>query len=794
LSKSMQYCRSYEYFFDTLVETLEVGCFSTGDERRQRNIEKAVRVLKGYKENNKNLFQCEGERRCVTGDVTKVDDYVINDNTVVTICPNPSDRCEMKKYKMQVDNTTLDIKYGLCMPAHETSTCDDVIKYNDVMGRGEITECETESCSTDMCTSLKATLPLDCKPLPYDKNVGMQLLPGATLRESLDGLLVCFAPYIDSLPNDPESCKKASTETVKCLSKVIVDFLSGRCPTVLDDIPGMRFSYITIREVLYEVSSVEEIVRRFRLLGYQETATLVENLEQSVMLCPDKEGKYQKPLVITTDFTKMAQEFFNSLGIKVEIPKIEQILPCDYNFLTLSAILQKNLYTSLARAKDKNNICKAYDYFTKLMKLVYRHGCSKKDLVNFQELFGKYPDNHEFAYQFETAVKVLYEFFADNKKLIGCDKERDCVTGKRMVVDGKVVEDNTYVTPCNVGNDEFLCMSEKYVLVSNKTPLVIEEGKCISSRKAYTCQDVSRFVEYSGMGFLRNCTMNYCHGDQCSDIQETPPPQKCPKRDIPLLPSCSFKDLLGKIEFCTAPFVGGLPYKDNSQQCLPGFEKFLGCISSSIVSCFSGRCSTALDKVPGMRSNYQTLVMMASQVRDFESFKNVVMTYAPLENVDGDPAEVFDAFPKIFCPEDPANRVLSHQVWSIRYTSLLNFVYRLMELLGFAVDFPVREDILPCKDEFFTVTAEAAKKALKEVVFAEDHQAVCRSYETFHQQVVKITTEKCEMDRSKIEKFFERQQRRRVAGISRKVDSGYFAESLLQFWDFFRGIPKLESC
>ena len=49
-----------------------------------------------------------------------------------------------------------------------------------------------------------------------------------------------------------------------------------------------------------------------------------------------------------------------------------------------------------------------------------------------------------------------------------------------------------------------------------------------------------------------------------------------------------------------------------------------------------------------------------------------------------------------------------------------------MELLGFAVDFPVREDILPCKDEFFTVTAEAAKKALKEVVFAEDHQAVCR--------------------------------------------------------------------
>ena len=58
---------------------------------------------------------------------------------------------------------------------------------------------------------------------------------------------------------------------------------------------------------MYEVSSVQQIIQRFRLLGYEETASLVEKMEDEIMLCPKKDGKYKKPWVFTTDVTNMAQ-------------------------------------------------------------------------------------------------------------------------------------------------------------------------------------------------------------------------------------------------------------------------------------------------------------------------------------------------------------------------------------------------------------------------------------------------------------------------------------------------------
>ena len=69
-------------------------------------------------------------------------------------------------------------------------------------------------------------------------------MPGCTLKETMYKFNECYEKFYSNFPyQNQDVCGSRRTELFQCLSRTYSTCLSGRCPTVLDQIPGTRSFY-----------------------------------------------------------------------------------------------------------------------------------------------------------------------------------------------------------------------------------------------------------------------------------------------------------------------------------------------------------------------------------------------------------------------------------------------------------------------------------------------------------------------------------------------------------------------
>lgn len=368
-----------------------------------------------------NKISSDSTVACVTGDKISVNGEMFWDNTVNSLCASMDFLCTEYEYTVMSTNDDgsiqeVHVNGGACTRPERTYECDAVRNYTSFRTPGsELTTCNVSDCYGNYCTEIQATPAQGCSLFTSDD---VQLMPGCTLKETMYKFNECYEQFYSNFPyQSQEMCGNRRTELFQCLSKTYFTCLSGRCPTVLDQIPGTRSYYSTVLDITYDISSMEEVVERMvalYLIDEQTGRQIVESV--NFAFCPEMRDLPSMVQMWFDNFnTSDAMMYFSSMNITML--EIQQNMPCSVTYYTTIAAAWQQMVVELFTDGD---LCSAYDrYFEKVTK-AYVQNCDDSKIEGW--LYLVMPDEYDmFVPYVKMAFEYVGKYFYENPRLPGCD-------------------------------------------------------------------------------------------------------------------------------------------------------------------------------------------------------------------------------------------------------------------------------------------------------------------------------------------------------------------------------------
>jgi len=368
-----------------------------------------------------NKISSETTVACVTGDRVSVNGDMLWDNTVNSLCPTIDNLCTEYQYtlmSMDEEGNPQEIKIngGACTRPERTYNCSAVQQYQSFRSPGAmVTNCNVSDCYGNYCAELKATPAQGCSLFTSDD---VQLMPGCTLKETMYKFNECYEKFYSNFPyQNQDVCGSRRTELFQCLSRTYSTCLSGRCPTVLDQIPGTRSFYPLMQELTYDISSINEVMDRMVALYLVDEQTAMQIAESvNFAFCPQMRDL---PAMVQSWFdnfnTSDAMMWFASMNIT--LVDIQQNMPCSVSYYTTIASAWQQMVVELFTEGD---LCSAYDrYFEKVTK-AYVENCDDSKIEGW--LYLVMPDEYDmFVPYVKMAMEYVGKYFYENPRLPGCD-------------------------------------------------------------------------------------------------------------------------------------------------------------------------------------------------------------------------------------------------------------------------------------------------------------------------------------------------------------------------------------
>jgi len=356
---------------------------------------------------------------CVTGERIWVNGELMSDNTVDALCASSEEHCMEFDYTTKKDGQFVRVQGGSCIHPTLIYDCDAIANYTEHRDFGVVQTCSLSTCSGSYCNDLTPTPATGCSGLV--KNDDVQLYPGCTMKQLMHNFYECHAEFYEEFPYDTqEQCGHKRSKFVQCMSKMMDRCLSGRCPTVLDQIPGYRSSFPMVRDLTHNVSNIETVVSRmwdYYLVDEATGKMVIEYFNQA--LCPDMK-----------DLPTMVEEWFSSfnstviaqwlISMDIDLMELQNAMPCNMKYYTSIASAYQEMIGNFFRAEDRDDMCEAYDEYFKDVTTSYQENCNPEKMDDF--LYVLMPDWLDQAVPYMVkACEYLGKYFYENPRMPGCD-------------------------------------------------------------------------------------------------------------------------------------------------------------------------------------------------------------------------------------------------------------------------------------------------------------------------------------------------------------------------------------
>jgi len=675
-------------------------------------------------------------KRCPIGERGILDGKVIFDNAVEGVCADASAQCAVFSYDMVSDGNTVQTEFGTCMTAADTYTCDDLVKYLEERGYGKVNNC-VGKIGPDAIMSLTKTP--ECARHDHDLNIA----PSCNFRQMLNKMADCGASYYNRYPyNDQAECSNEIDLAFKCYSNVVRECYSGLCPTIFDDEPGAREMMATLRDWSNGVDSLDKALANLVKTGLMNDTT---NYKESII-----EMACSAPGVVPA-FVDMLPSLMNSSDWTAWLDESTLMLfnaiPCsDVYFKQINSAYMdfvRGFYSSI----DKEEICSVFDGYKKSVSQIFLAEC---DLMKFnaEEMIKDLsPEFHEVAKAMMRGFQIWGEFFM-SYNIPGCNRissnyTTSCVTGERFYSDGVLLGDNTVDALCTSLDD--LCTKFDYTIVTDGVEMRIVGGGCSRPEHIYGCDAIRNYTIQRGYGDLKSCQSSSCSGSYCTDLEATPATgcSLIKDGDIQILPGCTMKEAMYKFYACHEKFYENFPY-ENKDTCRKEQVVMSRCMSEMYSTCFSGRCPTVLDNIPGARALYPLIRDLTWNVSSVEELVQRMWYHELIDEASG--KMIIEYTNAAACPD---MKDLSEYV--TEFFANFNTSMVAQFLISMDIDLVKLQAAMPCSMSYYTDFASAYQTMLGAMFTAGDRSKMCKAYENYVGSIEQ--TYKANCDESKFDDF-----------------------------------------
>jgi len=355
---------------------------------------------------------------CVTGDRIFVNGTVYEDNTVNTLCPNLNDMCLDYDYTVQSGYDTIRVVGGACRDPYLLYDCEAITNYTVRRGFGAMKSCAVQACAGSYCNDLEATPPTGCSLIKA--NYDVQLYPGCSAQETMTEFFTCYEQFYTNFPYDTQDqCRNQQSHLFECLSRSYDKCLSGRCPTVLDMVPGMRSGYPLVRDLMHDVSSIEEVVERMWAQSLVDEATGMQIIQYvNMFTCPEMK-----------DLPTMVEEWFMNfnmtmvsewlVSMDINLVDLQAAMPCSMKYYTSIAGAYQTMIGEFFHAEDRSDMCTAYDAYFASVTASFNENCDASKFEDFLKVL--MPESlHELVPYVMQACEYVGKTFYENPTLPMC--------------------------------------------------------------------------------------------------------------------------------------------------------------------------------------------------------------------------------------------------------------------------------------------------------------------------------------------------------------------------------------
>jgi len=540
------------------------------------------------------------EVKCPVGDrlIDEIDGTVYHDNIVEAVCSDPDAYCTFFTYIQSNEMGSARVEYGACMSKNATFNCTDISNYSTLRNYGNVSGC------LEAPYELTVNPPEGCDARNEDD---LFILPSCTMREALQKMADCSESYYRSFPYENKTtCGHEVDGLFKCYADMVRTCSAGRCPTVLDSMPGARQHFNQMRDWSYGVedldSAIENLVFSMMLndsAGWKDT--ILDLMCPTPGVVPDIVLKMPS-IMDPTNFTALLGDFGMSAS---DFEMFSSLIPCSESYYTTIAKAHADAVIAFYTSKVHDDLCSAFNNFFNTATTSFINLC---DFTGFSTMMlkGIIPVEYEPAVELMTKAFTIWGDFFFNYRLPGCRKVVDytttCVTGERMWYNGVMYSDNTVETPCSSSLES--CFYYNYDIVRGDEKVKVEGGGCTLDAVGINCDSFNNFTQAEGFGEVVRCNVSICNGSFCNDFKATPPVGcSASTTDIQIFPGCTLTEFTTKYYECYQKFYQVYPYS-STQECYTNVSLLTQCLSELTLKCLDGRCPTVLDNIPGVRATY----------------------------------------------------------------------------------------------------------------------------------------------------------------------------------------------
>jgi len=318
---------------------------------------------------------------CVTGDRIYSNGYLWSDNTVNALCGTSYEGCGQYNYTFTYGGDEIMIVGGGCMFPDRVTDCEKLNNYTKARGIDTFKSCQSSFCEGSYCGSLEATPPEGCNLFTSDD---VQLYPGCTLKQTMETFWNCHQQFYTNFPYDDKAeCSDKSRQMAQCLAEAHTKCLSGRCPTVLDQIPGYRAYYPMALDLVFNATSMEEILHRMWANGYidEEMSTQIMGY-WTMATCPDIKDLPTMVEAWMSNFnsTMLAQWF---VSMDIDLVALQNAMPCSMSYYTSIAAAYQKMIGQFFNSEDTSDMCQAYGVYFDSVTKAYQENCDSSKMDDF---------------------------------------------------------------------------------------------------------------------------------------------------------------------------------------------------------------------------------------------------------------------------------------------------------------------------------------------------------------------------------------------------------------------------
>ncbi|CAK8677610.1 unnamed protein product [Clavelina lepadiformis] len=613
------------------------------------------------------------------------------------------DFCGVYRYYNQSSGKTIFQEAAFCVPASELpywncSSFRDVAASDPSM----VTRCAFTACFGNDCNMAVVTEPEYC-PVT-NSTTDIQILPKCSLTEVMSRTDACFNPLAGNYPyEDNAICRSDLDAAVKCFAEVTVDCFDSTCPSILDEIDGIRDIYKMVVEYAAGVENLDQLIIRMK-------SGLGVDLSPLRLMCPTADQKTE--ILNGLDMLKM---LIPEGGINMGEPL------CDNNILDDFARLGLEYARKMVMATDHAQVCMIYKKTKTIIADAITHRCNLDRISDvFSLLLPGYGDLIEGG--IKIALDVMDKMTIPNCEGIPAQNYTICHQGARGFNMNKsmLYFDNLTAIACEPGD---MCSIYKFVNSSDPAgSYYVEAGACVPQGQSeyFTCAAAANFTN-TDIKYINQCKVSFCNGSRCTEDMFTPIPLQCketPENDLQLFPSCTLRGTLQGFTECSSTYMTNYPYKDQNQ-CRREIDSTLKCFANQAKECLSGGCPTILDEVVD-RFYYRMIVAFADQ---FQSLEQVLR----MLRVDKQTISFIYA---AMCPE-PGSKVPQE---------ILEGLKSLQGLIPSDFQNPV------CDDDVIPDLMNWAVNMIITMYEAEDQSQICMVFEAWRSNITQVWKVRCSAD------------------------------------------------